>query len=73
MRTRSQSRAILDELKFEIDFDEASDAWTANKRKLPNGCYQYVCGSELKSGKSCQKRPILNEEYCRLHNPHPLS
>jgi len=67
MRTRSQSRAVLDELKFEIDFDDASNAWMANKRRLPNGCYQYVCGSELKSGKRCQKRPLLTEEYCVLH------
>jgi len=30
------------EYEVNIDFDEANAAWKANKKKLPNGCYQYV-------------------------------
>ena len=37
MLTRSQHRLTL-----QLDFDEASRAWNLNKRKLRNGCYEYV-------------------------------
>jgi hypothetical protein len=29
-----------------IDFDEASREWQANKKKLANGCYAYICGEK---------------------------
>jgi hypothetical protein len=44
-----------------IDFDEASTAWRANKRKLDNCCYEYICGFILKNNKRCQKKT------CNLH------
>ena len=37
----------------EIDFDDASRCWTSNKRRLKNGCYQYICGAQLKNGNKC--------------------
>jgi len=39
MLTRSQTKQQL----FTIDFDEASNAWNANKKSTGNGCYKYLC------------------------------
>ena len=39
-----------------IDFDEASREWNANKKKGSNGCRTYCCGFIKKNGKPC-KRP----------------
>ena len=39
-----------------IDFDEASREWNANKKKGSNGCRTYCCGFIKKNGKHC-KRP----------------
>lgn len=42
MLTRSQSKKMAKpELIVDIDFDEASKAWLANKMRLQNGCYRY--------------------------------
>ena len=45
-----------------INFDEASNAWMQNKKKLPNCTYSYVCGFITKKGTPCQKSP-----NCKLH------
>ena len=45
----------------EIDFDGASEAWNSNKRKLANGCYEYVCGAKLANGKKCCRKPGKDE------------
>ena len=50
MLTRSKTK----ELEINIDFDMASQYWNANKKKLGNGCYLYICGKKLKNGKYCQ-------------------
>jgi len=39
----------------DIDFDEASRAWRANKKKLPNGEFAYICGAQRSGGKVCTK------------------
>jgi hypothetical protein len=42
MQTRSQTKKMcLIELPVNIDFDGASRAWLANKRRLGNGTYEY--------------------------------
>ena len=33
-----------------IDFDEASREWNANKKKVGNGCYQYIHVNKQKIG-----------------------
>ena len=38
-----------------IDFDDAHDEWEANKKKLPNGMYAYLCMKPLKNGKKCKR------------------
>jgi len=44
-----------------INFDDASLSWKSNKRKLKNGCYEYICGITMKNGKKCMK------SNCRRH------
>lgn len=49
-----------------IDFDEASKAWHANKKSIGNGQYKYICTVEkngIKCGKSCYK----DLSYCWIH------
>jgi hypothetical protein len=54
-------------MDFKIDFDEASNAWMKNKKKLGDGMYTYICGCQTKSGKPCQRKPQKNETYCFNH------
>jgi len=60
MQTRSQSRAPS------IDFDEASRAWTQNKKRVGQS-YVYICGKSLRNGKMCQNTPVDNQETCKRH------
>lgn len=49
-----------------IDFDEGSRAWMANKKSIGNGHYKYICNIEkngIKCGNSCYK----NLTYCWIH------
>jgi hypothetical protein len=82
MRTRSQSQtpsAIAsgfgtvqeekeDIYEVVIDFDGASAAWRANKRRMGNGCYKYVCESITKTGKKCTKDCITGSTCCNIHS-----
>ena len=52
MKTRSQTAKQT--LDVNIDFDEASHYWNANKKRTGNGTYKYVCGKTLKNGKNTQ-------------------
>jgi hypothetical protein len=45
-----------------FDFSEASDAWNANKVKIGQGHYKYICGVLTKSGTKCKNKP-----NCHLH------
>ena len=43
MKTRSQTNYENSALyEVNIDFNEASEAWKANKRSIGNGSYKYV-------------------------------
>lgn len=77
MRTRSITR-LLEELKEQynvqhnlleyevnIDFDEASTAWKANKKSTGGGCYNYICQHR---NKNCRRNPIPGCEFCSKHN-----
>jgi hypothetical protein len=64
MRTRSQTKQK--EYEVSIDFDEASALWNANKKKLKNGCYEYVCGKDLGNGCFCKKK-IRTSQFCYIH------
>jgi hypothetical protein len=64
MQTRSKDKP---ELEVNIDFDEASKYWNANKKKQANGCYKYICGVELKDGNFCKKTQYKNCQFCFIH------
>lgn len=65
METRNTS--ITNHPYPEIDFDDASKQWRANKRRLANGCYEYVCMGITKKGKQCVKRSYGYGDYCKMH------
>ncbi len=65
MKTRSQT--IKHELDVNIDFDEASQYWNANKKRTGNGCYKYVCGKQLKNDNFCKRNLKKGKEYCIIH------
>lgn len=42
--------------EVDIDFDDASREWRANKKKVGEQ-FAYICGIVLKNGKTCQRKP----------------
>jgi hypothetical protein len=54
----------------QIDFDEASLAWKANKKSKGNGTYQYVCEQQLSIHRTCKNTAILGSPYCSMHQYH---
>lgn len=38
-----------------FDFDDAHDEWMANKKRLANGQYVYLCGKTTGSGSTCKR------------------
>ena len=56
-----------------IDFDGASAAWRANKKRTGNGCYKYVCEYITKTGKKCTKDCIECSTCCNIHSKNKCS
>lgn len=50
--------------KVDINFDESIQEWNANKKKLPNELYKYVCENKEKS---CQRVCYKNLSFCYIH------
>ena len=70
MKTRSQTKIEEQQIQrftVEIDFDGAILVWRANKKLLPNCCYQYICGQVSISGKKCCRKRIGDTERCLMH------
>jgi len=75
MKTRSQTRQETNTIKEEprqlfevnIDFDEASEAWRANKKSIGNGSYKYLCAKLNKNNNCCANKCIYGENYCKTH------
>jgi hypothetical protein len=84
MKTRSQTkhvsiivptpdkmeRPILERPTYvvNIDFDEASDAWYANKKRMPNSMCKYICLGKTKAGNACNRKPMTYTNYCFCHS-----
>ena len=83
MRTRSITRYLEDlkeqyniqkipnnllEYEVNINFDEASTAWKANKKSIGGGSYKYICEHKNKNNKKCKRNPIPGCEFCSKHN-----
>jgi len=70
MLTRSQARARRSVQPFDvdIDFDDASRAWLANKKRVGQ-MYVYICGHTLRNGGTCQRRSLATciDGYCFQH------
>lgn len=77
MITRSQSKKIQEQQElytktenikyvFEIDFDEASREWNANKIRVGQ-MYSYICGIICKNGNRCKRQRMKSNEYCFMH------
>jgi len=70
MQTRSQTKNLTKRIKYEvnIDFDEATTYWKANKLSIGNGCYKYICGKKTTTGNFCNKKPLNGCDFCSIHN-----
>jgi|Laugresubdmm15sn_1035100.scaffolds.fasta_scaffold15029_2 hypothetical protein len=69
MLTRSKScdpEAVKPLYEVNIDFDGASAAWHANKRRVGHQ-YVYLCGAALENGCACQRKPKKNSIHCFMH------
>jgi hypothetical protein len=67
MQTRSQTKAILNELEFVFDFDASIAAWKANKKRGPNCTYTYVCQKINKNGEFCKRKCLGGQHFCKCH------
>jgi len=74
MKTRSQSKKeiktiVEDHALYEvnIDFDEASEAWKANKKSIGDGRYKYICFKMCKNNNNCSGKCLAGEDYCKTH------
>ena len=68
MQTRSATKYQTNALyTVNIDFDEASSCWKANKKSLGNGTYQYICCATSKTGTKCRRHCIACLDFCRWH------
>ena len=53
LETKPETKPIF---PVKIDFREAHEEWMANKRRLGNGTYVYLCRKPLKNGKLCNRK-----------------
>lgn len=70
-RIKRKAASVVKERQIyevDIDFDGASEAWNMNKKRLPNGCYEYVCEAITRTGKKCCRKAIFASEYCLGHS-----
>ena len=82
MQTRSMTRITttntnthiiknyLYEYEVNINFEEASSCWKANKQYLGNGQYKYICNQNTKSGNQCKRESLSGCNYCKMHNKY---
>jgi len=68
-QNKKQTNTTIDLYKVEINFDEASIAWKANKKYLGDGQYKYICIQKTKSGKSCKRESLKFCNNCKIHQP----
>ena len=59
---------FIQQLEVNINFDEASECWKANKKSIGNGCYHYICLQKTKTGNKCNRKPEINSDFCKIHN-----
>jgi hypothetical protein len=67
MKSCSRIKDKDKELVVNIDFDEASTAWKANKKYKGNGTYRYICSGFFTTGNKCMREPLQGCEFCKIH------
>ena len=55
---------------MDIDFDAASIAWRANKKKMGNGWFAYKCQYFHSNGKQCSKA-VESSKNTITYGAHP--
>jgi hypothetical protein len=63
----TKSTEVKQLYEVNIDFDEASEEWKANKKYIGNGTYKYVCGKKGIRNDNCMLKCLPGEEYCKYH------
>jgi hypothetical protein len=69
-QTKSETKSIIEPhqlYEVNIDFDEASEVWRANKKSIGNGSYKYLCAKLSKNNKFCPNKCLHGEDYCKTH------
>jgi hypothetical protein len=67
-RSKTKSNNINNALyEVNIDFDEASTAWKANKKYIGNGSYKYLCCGITKTGNKCNRQSLNFVDFCKVH------
>ena len=74
-RSKTKSNNIINAIdsnnnalyEVNIDFDEASKAWKANKKSIGNGSYKYICCGITKTGNKCNRQSLNFVDYCKTH------
>jgi hypothetical protein len=57
------------ELIVDIDFDDASKEWNANKKKMKNCMYRYICMYCIAtSDRKCGRIPLMGTDFCKTHS-----
>ena len=70
MLTRSQTISNIKPMySVVIDFDDACEAWKANKKYMGNGTYKYICLQKTKTGNPCKKEARPASDFCKVHSP----
>jgi hypothetical protein len=68
MKTRSETNYENSALyEVNIDFNEASETWRANKRSIGTGHYRYLCCKKNKNNNCCLIKCLPGENYCKTH------
>ena len=67
-KTEKECNNQIPPYSVEIDFDEASACWHANKKHIGNGTYKYVCGHQTRTGKYCKKPCKKGCTHCAQHS-----
>jgi hypothetical protein len=65
--TQKQKQKQNQIYEVNIDFDEASEAWKANKKSIGNGSYKYICLQKTKAGNQCKNQSLLGYDCCTIH------
>lgn len=55
-----------------INFDEASQEWLKNKKRIGQGMYKYKCIGITKKNKPCFNSAECNG-YCKLHKKQEIN